>query len=116
MDRLWIIGTDDMIRAFGPSRVQDIADSKPTNAAFQREIDGHWDHIAALKRELVERGEFPPLTVVAANEHGNMFLADGNHRAIALQLLDRLVGHSVFLGTHARMMENGFGHLAWNAG
>lgn len=112
--QLRVVGSQDWCDTFGSYQLQHISQIYQASQA-QQQAGGdpptdpchHHARIKNLCHSLQQNPrDTAALILVAANVQGPKVLLDGNHRAIALLQLQRLVGQRCYLGLHSRMEED----------
>lgn len=111
--QLYVVGSQDWHDVFGSYQLQAISARYQTDlqTAQQTDFDDAYHHHTRIGRlleslanqEKSAQRPLTPLILVAGDCAGPMVLLDGNHRALALLQLQKLVGQSCFLGLHSQM-------------
>jgi hypothetical protein len=111
--QLYVVGSQDWHDVFGSYQLQAISACYQSNlqAVQQADFDDAYHHHTRIRRlfasladqEQTTQRPLIPLILVTGNCGGPMVLLDGNHRALALLQLEKLVGQSCFLGLHSKM-------------
>lgn len=94
---LRLIGSVDLKKTFGSYQLDLISQRLKLD---NRPVDP-WNHIERINNltEFFRAGNpSGPLILVAAEREGPYTFIDGNHRAVALHLCDRLIGQPVYCG------------------
>jgi hypothetical protein len=95
--RMFVIGSDDWGDMFTTYRVDQIQ-LHDTDDMYQ-----HSSRIRRMKTSMEGGWLGEPLILVACHSEGHFVVIDGNHRAVALSQLGRLVGRPCYIGFHASM-------------
>ncbi len=111
----YVVGSQDWQDVFGSYQLQAISArfsaDQLLQAASEAPFDDQYHHHARIRYlcqsianpENASKRSLQPLILVAGNVAGPMVLLDGNHRALALLQLDKLIGQRCFLGLHSQM-------------
>lgn len=97
--KLLMIGSQDWCEVFGSYRLTEISSA----GYADDDIYGHKSRVRDIRLAMTQGRQMEPLVLVADNGAGPFVIIDGNHRAICLHQLDRLVGQVCFVGFHHRM-------------
>ncbi len=115
----YVVGSQDWHDVFGSYQLAAISARYQADQAEQAkqaeqadaQFDDKYHHHARIRYlcdsfanpENAAKRTLQPLILVAGNVAGPMVLLDGNHRALALLQLDKLVGQRCYLGLHSQM-------------
>lgn len=97
--KLLLIGSEDWYDVFGSYRLTEVSRADYAND----DVYGHKARVRNIRAAMLQGQQMEPLVLVADSGNGPFVLIDGNHRAICLHQLDKLVGQTCFIGFHHRM-------------
>lgn len=99
IEKLLVIGSEDWPDVFGSYRLTEISRADYADD----DVYGHKSRVRGIRLAMEQGLQAEPLVLVADSGAGPFVIIDGNHRAIGLHQLDRLVGQTCFVGFHHRM-------------
>lgn len=97
--KLLLIGSEDWYKVFGSYRLTEVSHAEYADD----DVYGHKARVRNISLAMSQGRQMEPLVLVADSAAGPFVLIDGNHRAICLHQLGKLVGQACFIGFHHRM-------------
>jgi hypothetical protein len=97
--KLLLVGSEDWYDVFGSYRQTEVSRANYADD----DVYGHKARVRNIRAAMSQGRQMEPLVLVADSAGGPFVLIDGNHRAICLHQLGKLVGQDCFVGFHHRM-------------